>query len=163
MADVGRPSVYTVEIAERICMEMAKGRSLRSICQDEGMPARSTVQLWHVKNHEGFSDQYTRAQALRVEELVDEAFDIADNASNDWMATNDPENAGWRANGDAVNRSRLRVDLRKWYAGKVAPKLFGDRLMHANDPESPLPDSGGAIDKLVDAIARLAARQSAGG
>lgn len=156
----GRPSVYTPEIAERICMEMASGRSLRSICKDQGMPARSTVQLWHVTNHEGFSDQYTRAQALRVEELVDEAFDIADNASNDWMANNDPENPGWRANGDAINRDRIRIDLRKWYAGKIAPKLFGDRITHAGDKDAPIEVVDHGAEKRAKAVLALIAAAS---
>ena len=162
MADIGRPSIYTPELAERICLEMAKGRSLRAICQDEGMPARSTVHLWEVNNVDGFSDRYARAQFIRVLEMADETLDIADNASNDWMATNDPENSGFKLNGEAVARSRLRVDTRKWMSSKLAPKLFGDKLTHANDPENPLPDGSGAVDKLAAALDRLSSRQSAG-
>lgn len=137
MADVGRPSVYTVEIAERICMEMAKGRSLRSICQDEGMPDRSTVKLWIINDREGFSAQYARAQRLRYEEMADETFEIADNGANDWMANNDPDNPGYRYNGEAVARSRLRVDTRKWAISKMLPE-YADKLTHAGDASNPV-------------------------
>jgi hypothetical protein len=137
MAGIGRPSVYTPEIAERICMEMAKGRSLRSICQDEGMPDRSTVKLWIINDREGFSAQYARAQRLRYEEMADETFEIADNGANDWMANNDPDNPGYRYNGEAVARSRLRVDTRKWAISKMLPE-YADKLTHAGDASNPV-------------------------
>ena len=35
---------------------------------------------------------------------------------------------GWRVNGEAVQRSKLRVDTRKWVASKLKPKKYGDKL-----------------------------------
>ncbi len=137
MADVGRPSIYTPEIAERICMEMASGRSLRSICKDEGMPDRSTVKLWIVNDKEGFSAQYARAQRLRFEEMADETFEIADDGRNDWIATNDPDNPGYRLNGEAVARARLRVDTRKWAISKMLPE-YADKVTVAGDENKPI-------------------------
>ena len=137
MADAGRPSIYTPELAMRICMEMASGKSLRAICKADDMPARSTVKLWIIDDKEGFSAQYARAQRLRYEEMADETFEIADNASNDWMANNDPENPGFRLNGEAVARSRLRVDTRKWAISKMLPE-YADKLVHAGDKDNPV-------------------------
>jgi hypothetical protein len=37
-------------------------------------------------------------------------------------------NTGWVLNGEHVQRSRLRVDTRKWFASKVAPKIYGDKI-----------------------------------
>ncbi len=34
---------------------------------------------------------------------------------------------GWQLNGEHVQRSRLRVDTRKWFLSKLAPKRYGDR------------------------------------
>lgn len=31
-------------------------------------------------------------------------------------------------NGDAVQRSKLRVDARKWVAAKLKPKKYGDKI-----------------------------------
>jgi hypothetical protein len=46
---------------------------------------------------------------------------------NDWMKRNAPEDQGWQFNGENVQRSRLRVDTRKWAAGKMHAGQYGDR------------------------------------
>jgi hypothetical protein len=42
---------------------VASGESLARLCQDDGMPARSTVYLWFAA-HPEFSDNYARAREL---------------------------------------------------------------------------------------------------
>lgn len=53
--------------------------------------------------------------------------EIADDASNDWMERTgkDGESIGWQLNGEHVNRSKLRIDTRKWVMERMAPKRFG--------------------------------------
>lgn len=41
-----RPTIFSDELADRICTELAGGRSLRSICEDESMPDKSQVFRW---------------------------------------------------------------------------------------------------------------------
>jgi hypothetical protein len=94
------------------------------------MPAKSTVLLWLTKpEYSAFLDQYTRAREVQADSLVDEIPDIADDGSNDWMERRDAEggNVGWRENGEAIGRSRLRIDARKWLAGQMKPKVYGER------------------------------------
>lgn len=123
----GRPTAYNQEIATEICARIAEGESLRSICKDAEMPAISSVMLWLVDgNHESFSEQYATARRLQAEALADEIFDIADDGVNDWMERNDQSGEAYKFNGEAVARSRLRVDTRKWYLSKVLPK-FADK------------------------------------
>ena len=112
MNKTGRPTIYTDDIAKAIFTRMAMGESVRSICRDPEMPARSTVMAW-AYDHKDFSDQYERAIQIRAMSLVDEIIDIADDGSNDWMERNDPENPGYKTNGEALQRSRLRMDARK--------------------------------------------------
>jgi hypothetical protein len=38
------------------------------------------------------------------------------------------EDAGWVTNGENLQRSRLRVDARKWMAGKLRPRKYGDKV-----------------------------------
>jgi hypothetical protein len=52
---------------------------------------------------------------------------IADDGRNDWMARKDPSNPGYELNGEHVQRSRLRLDARKWLTSKILPKQYGDR------------------------------------
>lgn len=125
---VGRPSVYTDELASEICSRIAAGESLRSICRGDEMPVMSTVMLWLVDGkHSHFSEQYATARQIQAETLADEIFDIADDASNDWMERHGKDgDAGYQINGEHVQRSRLRVDTRKWYLSKVLPR-FADK------------------------------------
>lgn len=125
----GRPSGYSPEIAAELCARIAAGESLRTACKADGMPPMATVFLW-LHKHQDFMEQYERATAARSHAFVEEMIDIADNGANDWMEANDPDNPGYRLNGEAIQRSRLRVDTRKWNAARMQPKRYGDKIDH---------------------------------
>ena len=55
----------------------------------------------------------TRAREAQADKLFKECLEIADKAT--------PEN---------VSVARLQVDVRKWHAGKFAPKKYGDHISH---------------------------------
>lgn len=76
---IGRPSKYSDELAEKICEKIANGRSLRSICAEDGMPTTSTVCKWLIENKE-FSEQYARAREKQADYFAEEIIEIADSA-----------------------------------------------------------------------------------
>lgn len=123
---IGRPSDYSLEIAAAICARLCVGESLRTICRDEDMPACSTVFKW-LALHSAFAEQYARAREAQAEAIFEDILDIADDARNDWMERRGEEDSGWQVNGEHIQRSRLRIDARKWMAGKLAPKKYGER------------------------------------
>jgi hypothetical protein len=123
----GRPSGYTQEIADRICARLVDGLSLRTICKADDMPSCQTVYTW-LRSRPEFLDQYARAKEDAADAFAEEMLDIADEGTNDWMAANDPENLGYKLNGEHINRSRLRVDTRKWIASKLKPKKYGEKV-----------------------------------
>jgi hypothetical protein len=125
---MARPTIHTPELARSILKRLADGESLRSICRAEEMPDRSTVYDWVLDDVDGFSRQYARVREMQAHALADDQVDIADNGSNDWMERNDPDNPGWLANGEHIQRSRLRFDARRWAASKILPKVYGDRV-----------------------------------
>lgn len=130
----GRPSSFSEEVSLEICTRLAAGESLRAICRDEHMPDASTVLRWLAGSDDryaGFREQYTRARDVQADMLVDEILEISDDGTNDWMErkNGDGEAIGWQLNGEHVQRSRLRVDSRKWFASKVAPKKYGDKVI----------------------------------
>ncbi|HGP5909351.1 TPA: hypothetical protein ACLNPE_003510 [Vibrio cholerae O1] len=110
----GRPSDYLTEVAEDICSLLMQGESLRKICARPGMPAISTVMVW-LQRHEEFMEQYARAREVQAEILAEDIINLADAAVEE---------------GAAVAKARLQVDARKWYASKMAPKRYGDRIQH---------------------------------
>ena len=67
-----------------------------------------------VINHD-FRDQYARAREEQADKLAGECLAIADEVE---------------ADSAQVAKARLQVDVRKWHAGKLAPKKYGDRVEH---------------------------------
>lgn len=134
----GRPSKYTKPLAMRICTELMKGRTLRAICREAGMPAEWTVRNWAKDDYMGFYSQYARARDIGLDAMAEELFDIADDGSSDWM-TIGPEGAEYEVeNKEVTNRSKLRVETRKWYLSKLAAKRYGDKLLLSGDEEQPV-------------------------
>ena len=129
MADTPkRPNQFTQDLADEICSRLMSGVSLREVCRSDDMPYRARVHEW-LNAHPEFADQYARAIEVRADHLFDEILDIADDASNDWMERNvEDAGAGWALNGEHVQRSRLRIDARKWALSKMQPKKYGDKL-----------------------------------
>jgi hypothetical protein len=107
---VGRPTKFNQTLADVICQRLAEGQSLRQICRDETMPARTSVWAWLRKDRE-FMNHYARAREDQAESLFDEAIDIA-------REHEDPAKA------------RVLIDTLKWAAGKLKPKKFGDKIEH---------------------------------
>lgn len=107
----GRPSKYSDEMAETICEKIANGRSLRSICAEDGMPPMKTIYRWLEANEE-FRHQYARARDKQADYFAEEIIEIADSAE---------------AESAAVSKAKLQIDARKWAASKIAPKKYGDK------------------------------------
>lgn len=126
-------------VQEIICIGLASGRSLKNILETEpGMPARQTVYQW-LMNDSGFSDNYTRAREAQADYYADEIADIADTES-------DP------------NKARVRIDARKWAAGKLKPKVYGDRLQLDGDMNVSMSDA-----QLDARLAKLLGKAGAAG
>jgi hypothetical protein len=122
------------------------------------MPHRSTIYEWLLDPaYQTFSDSYTRARELQADTHVDEMPDIADDGTNDWMEQHDKDGnlIGWRVNGEAIARSKLRIDTRKWTAGKMRPKKYGDAtiLKHANSDGDNLPEK--SREETIMELAKL--------
>ena len=81
---------YSPEIADLICDRIAEGASLRQICQDANMPAKSTIFVW-LEEHEDFARSYALARQIQIEDLMDEILEIADDSSNDWIDREGPD------------------------------------------------------------------------
>lgn len=123
----GRPSDYTPELAAKICERIADGESLKAICSGDDMPSKASVYLWLTK-HPEFSDMYVRAREDQADTLADEIIEIADDATRDTIVDDDGNET---CNSEWINRSRLRVDARKWIAAKLKPKKYGERIDHS--------------------------------
>ena len=125
----GQPTIFTQETADELCAKLAMGESLRTACKADGMPCVSTVFNWF-RVHPKFLEQYARAKEESADAWVEEMLDIADDGTNDWVEKNDKngDHIGWALNGEHVQRSKLRIDTRKWAASKLKPKKYGEKV-----------------------------------
>ncbi|TBA65353.1 terminase small subunit-like protein [Rhizobium ruizarguesonis] len=127
----GRPTKFTHSLADIICERIADGESLRSICRDDAMPAKSTVLAWLADDDKtSFRTKYAQAREIQADGFVDEMVEIADDGTNDWMEKKnaDGEATGWQENGEAIRRSQLRIGTRQWIAEKLKPKKYGTKV-----------------------------------
>lgn len=135
---LGRPRRLSDRLADKICQGILEGKSLRRVCEPELMPAAALVCRWLANPdpyYETFRQQYAHACEERAESFIEEILDIADDGTNDWMEEHYPNGdaKGWKENGEAIQRSKLRVEARKWYASKMKPKKYGDKIDVSSD------------------------------
>jgi len=129
----GRPSKYSKELADTICERVVEGKSLIKIAKELGFHLSSFFK-W-IGEEEGFSDKYARAKSEQADTLIEEILDIADDSKGDSYL--DEETGKLITNHEVIARSRLRVDTRKWVAGKMRPKKYGERIEDASTQQLP--------------------------
>ena len=134
----GRPTKYSQALADNICAQLADGTSLRTVCLADDMPDKSTVFQW-LREKPEFSDQYARAKEESADALVEEMLDIADDGENDWMRRHGKDQEDyWLVNGENIQRSRVRIDTRKWIASRLKAKKYGDKVALTGADGGPL-------------------------
>lgn len=147
----GRPSKYTDKLADKICQMIAQGQSVRSICAKKDMISMQTFFRW-LRENDKFREQYARACEERSYVHAEDIIEIADNATNDYMEK--LEGDGYIFNSENVQRSRLRIDTRKWLMSKLNPKVYGDKLdMTTNGNDIGVTLSASQAEQLLNARA----------
>lgn len=121
---------YSDAIARKLCERIMEGQSLKEVCEDPRMPSVRTVTRWFADPRlADFREMYYFSRRIQAEIRVDEIFEIADNTSNDWKEKFDKDGNFLEMvpDGEAIQRSRVRIDTRKWFAARLVPRLYGDR------------------------------------
>lgn len=149
---------YSQKYADAICARLSSGDSIRTICKDEDMPSPATVYKW-LAAEPAFAEQYARARETQADCLADEILAISDESTMKVSRLVDGVQQEVDVPIDAVGvaRNRLRADSRKWYAGKVAPKKYGDKLAIGGADDLP-PVKLMSNDALESKIAELQAK-----
>lgn len=115
-------------LIDSVCKLIESGLSLRKsiISINDKFPtfSRKTFLEWIDEDKEK-SDQYARACIIREDFILDEIFDISDNSQNDAITTDDGLTI---VNHEIVQRSKIRIDARKWALSKMNRKRFGDGI-----------------------------------
>jgi hypothetical protein len=144
---MGRPSLYTPELATRICEQVSSCVPIHKIAAMSWAPCERSIYKW-LGEYPDFEKDYTRARLAQADRMVAETIEIADEPI-DKMG--------------AVERARVRVQVRQWAAERMAPKKYGARqhttLTGADDGPVQVED---ASAKLLDLLNRRAAAKPPG-
>ena len=113
---------------EFVLNKIEEGVSLRSILSNsrdkELLPSRRVFNKW-LSEDNNLSTQYARACEIRADVIFEDILHIADDNGKDTRVTKDGVET---TDHDVIQRSKLRVDARKWYLSKLNPKKYGNQL-----------------------------------
>lgn len=112
-------------ILDRISEGESVNKILPVIGREEGLPGRRVFYEW-LLGDEKLAHNYARACEDRADHIAEEALDIADEREDDVTVLQDGREI---VNHNVINRDRLRVDTRKWFAGQLHPKKYGNRTI----------------------------------
>lgn len=118
---------YSEELVDTILNRVARGEPLSGVCDQPDMPSRSSFFDWVIK-YPDLKDKYEFAIQMRADLYAEETITISDEVEVE--AKYGDESVTLDLSSTAVARNRLRVDARKWYAGKLSPKKYGDRIQN---------------------------------
>lgn len=141
---MARLTDYTDDIFNSICEQLADGRSLKKICEDDKMPSKATFYNW-INNNPDLLDKYARAKSDGSDTLAEDIQDIADGVLT---GKYEPQAA------------RVAIDGKKWVASKLKPKKYGDKLDVTSDGESLAPVKTLSDEQLDAKIRSLLERQN---
>ncbi len=134
---------YSDALADRICEELANGKSLIQICQQEGMPHRVTVIRWMQSNEE-FATKCARAREAQADYLFD------------GMATIEDRVLAGELDPKAAN---VVLSSQQWRASKLRPKVYGTRVdmditaRQAEVSSDPIDNAGWVQQYAADRVA----------
>ena len=148
---------------DAVCEKVADCMTLQVIANEAGVSKGSLI-AWLAN----YSDQYTRAREAQADKMAEDILAIADEGGLEPVMVDDVPlmlngKPVMTVSNAAVQQAKLRVDARKWLAGKMAPKKYGDRLnLDADVRVADLTDEQVNV-KLAELAAKARSRQDCNG
>ncbi len=183
---VGAPRRYDrAAVAERVCAELKRGRSLESICAEDGMPHVGTFLEWVDQDSPaGIAQDYAHAREIGYSLLAEEILAIADK-THEWVTIQELDPDGkplfddkgeprlkkvlMPLSADVIAHKRVQIDTRKWMLAKMLPKVYGDKVTteHTGADGGPIAiaavDLKNLSDEELENMNRLMMKASGGG
>lgn len=122
---------WPLQEIENILAEIAIGSTVRQAFDKCGIERKRIGSLYRLLlQDKALRKWYDEAREMQAESFADDIIDISDETMNDWKTK---ENGDEVPDHEVINRSRLRVDSRKWLSGKWAPRRYGDTKHHLHE------------------------------
>ena len=131
----------------KVCDELAKGKSLRSICASDDQQPHSVPVLQAVQRDEDLYEMYSRARAIGAEVLADEMHDLARQP----LDAVEPKFANAE-----VQRRRVEIDTLKWTFARMQPRGVRHKKEDVDNGEITLSWGGGDEQVSTEAQTKAA-------
>lgn len=139
------PKVYSHEereqIIEHTLEELAKGRSLSTICDEDHMACSYAQWMRWQGANEALRERVAHAREAGATKLLEEIIAIADGKDG--------------IRGDA-NMRKVRIYAREKYAAMIAPHRFGMQRLDVTSGGKVLPQPIGVSTERIDALLAIA-------
>jgi hypothetical protein len=137
--------LFTEDLWRRMCLRIASGESLRTLCAAEDMPDKSTVLQWLHDDKDGKLQQdYARAKAVAAYDYADRMQALVE------LIPNENEKSGGYDSAH-VNLIGKQMQGLQWLAAVCAPRKYGVR------PE--VEGGGNELDAFRAVVADVLARR----
>lgn len=132
----GRPTDYNDELALEICETLATSpKMIEELCSEmDGWPAWQTIYKWRIR-HLKFGEMYAIAKQQQIEAILSSMMCKVREKANDFVVDNDGKMI---PNTPAMQRLRIENDNAKWFACKLAPKIYGEKITIKSDADEKL-------------------------
>lgn len=122
----GAPVDLLSEIVEALRISP---RSVAWLCEKNAhWPSVQTLYNWKAKSPE-FRNAFNQARRDLADELAYQTIEIADDGSGDALEVERKDGSSYTIlNNEFVQRSKLRTEVRRWLASKLAPETYGERI-----------------------------------
>lgn len=113
--------IWAEDVLEDVLVNIAMGGTVAQACKEAFMEEHVDSFYRLIMRDPAVKEAYDEARTIQAEKMaIDDIIEISDDVAND-------ETWDGKGNSAAVNRSRLKVDSRKWIAGKLNFRRFGDK------------------------------------
>jgi len=119
-----KPVRVTKQLMTQIAERLAEGESLKSMCEEEGMPAYSGITKAVIRDPELY-EIYRQGRVLQAEYYADRINSLAESPLPTKDEKGEPVDGRWL--GAEIQRRKLEVETLKWTFARTQPYGLRDK------------------------------------
>lgn len=119
-------SIFTPELFETVLARVSTGETLRALARELNFDEGSY--RWHIANDEQLATRYATARQMQAESWADQIVELSDKQVMGKKTKTNSDGSVETTTGDCIDRSRLKVDTRKWLMAKLHPKVYSEKI-----------------------------------
>lgn len=125
---------YSDKLGQEICDAVATSTlGLIALCkQNPHWPCSKIIKRWRYDPSINFGALYARAKQCQIDSMVERIFELTKDKKKGYLTDNEGK---VYADQTYLTKLRVEVDSIKWLASKLAPKIYGDKVVKEDDKD----------------------------